>query len=57
MTELRLTNNAFGQGLSLTTLQLAAIYATFASGGVYNAPHIVKRIESGGRVIFKGKTK
>jgi len=57
MSELRLTNNAFGQGLSLTTLQLAAIYATFASGGVYNAPHIVKRIESGGRVIFKGKTK
>ena len=57
MTELRLANNAFGQGLSLTTLQLAVIYATFASGGVYNAPHIVKRIDRDGRVIFKGKTK
>lgn len=57
MSELRLTNNAFGQGLSVTTLQLATIYATFASGGVYNAPHIIKWIDRDGRVIFKAKTK
>jgi len=57
MTELRLTNNAFGQGLSMTPLQLAAMYSTFASGGVYNAPHIIKRVDRDGRVIFKGETK
>ena len=56
MTELRLTNNAFGQGLSITTLQLAALYATFASGGVYNAPHIIKSIDRDGKFIFKGRT-
>ncbi|MBN2379491.1 penicillin-binding protein 2 [candidate division WOR-3 bacterium] len=55
MTELRLTNNAFGQGLSLTTLQLAVVYSAFASGGVYNAPWIIKRVDRDGRTIFKGK--
>jgi len=57
MTELRLTNNAFGQGLSVTPLQLAAIYATFASGGVYNAPRIIEKIERAGRTVYTGKTK
>lgn len=57
MSELRLTNNAFGQGLSMTPLQLAAVYATFASGGVYNAPRIIKRIDRDGRLIFKAETK
>lgn len=55
MTELRLTNNAFGQGLSVTTLQLASIYATFASGGVYHAPRIIQRIERDGEVVFQGE--
>lgn len=57
MTELRLTNNAFGQGLSVTTLQLASIYATLASGGVYNAPRIISRIDKNGRVTYQSKTK
>ncbi|MBD3286364.1 hypothetical protein GF359_07405 [candidate division WOR-3 bacterium] len=57
MTELRLTNNAFGQGLSMSTLQLAAIYSCFASGGVYNAPRIIQRIDRDGRAVYKGKTR
>ncbi len=57
MTELRLTNNAFGQGLSLTTLQLGSIYATFASGGVYHAPRTIERIERDGRIIYRGQNK
>ncbi|NLI99324.1 penicillin-binding protein 2 [bacterium] len=55
MTELRLTNNAFGQGLSLTTLQLAAIYSTFASGGVFHAPRLIKKIEQDERIVFQSK--
>lgn len=57
MTELRLTNNAFGQGLSLTTLQLASIYATFASGGVYHAPRTIECIERNGKIIYRGQNK
>ncbi len=57
MTELRLTNNSFGQGLSVTTLQLACIYATFASGGVYNAPRMVDKIEKNGRIIYESRVK
>lgn len=57
MTELRLTNNAFGQGLSLTTLQLAALYSTFAAGGVYHTPRLIKKIEKEGRLVMESKDK
>ena len=36
------TTNAFGQGMSVTTLQLAAAYNTLANGGVYVAPRLVE---------------
>lgn len=35
------TTNAFGQGMSATTLQLAAAYNTLANGGLYVAPRLV----------------
>ena len=35
------TTNAFGQGMSATTLQLAAAYNTLANGGLYTAPRLV----------------
>jgi cell division protein FtsI (penicillin-binding protein 3) len=35
------TTNAFGQGMSSTTLQLAAAYNTLANGGLYVAPRLV----------------
>jgi cell division protein FtsI/penicillin-binding protein 2 len=39
--DLTTAQNAFGQGLSLTAVQLAAGYATFANGGVLVTPHVV----------------
>jgi len=35
------TTNAFGQGMSATTLQLAVAYNTLANGGLYVAPRLV----------------
>jgi cell division protein FtsI (penicillin-binding protein 3) len=35
------TTNAFGQGMSSTTLQLAAAYNTLANGGLYIPPRLV----------------
>ena len=39
--DMQLANIAFGQGISVTPLQLAAAYATIADDGVYHRPHIV----------------
>ena len=39
--DLTTAQNAFGQGLSLTAVQLAAGYASFANGGNLVSPHIV----------------
>ncbi|MHB2022241.1 MAG: peptidoglycan D,D-transpeptidase FtsI family protein [Mycobacteriales bacterium] len=35
---------AFGQGLAVTALQMAQVYATIANGGVRIAPHIVRAV-------------
>jgi cell division protein FtsI/penicillin-binding protein 2 len=40
--ELTTAQNAFGQGLSLTAVQLIAGYAAFANGGVLVTPHVVE---------------
>jgi cell division protein FtsI (penicillin-binding protein 3) len=39
--DLTTAQNAFGQGLSLTSVQLAAGYAAFANGGRLVSPHVV----------------
>ena len=39
--DLTAAQNAFGQGLSLTAVQLAAGYAAFANGGLLVKPHVV----------------
>ena len=39
--DLTSAQNAFGQGLSLTAVQLAAGYASFANGGNLVTPHVV----------------
>ncbi len=39
--DLTTAQNAFGQGLSLTALQLVAGYASFSNGGLLVRPHVV----------------
>jgi cell division protein FtsI (penicillin-binding protein 3) len=39
--DLTTAQNAFGQGLSLTALQLVAGYASFANGGLLVRPHVL----------------
>jgi cell division protein FtsI (penicillin-binding protein 3) len=47
----RAANVPIGQGISVTTLQMASIYQTIANGGVRIDPRIVKSVTSaGGRV-------
>ncbi|MDX8383384.1 MAG: penicillin-binding transpeptidase domain-containing protein [Ghiorsea sp.] len=38
-------NIAFGQGIAVTSLQLAAAFSVFANGGVYLSPELVKQKE------------
>lgn len=47
--KIRLANVAFGQGISLTPLQLAAAYATIANGGTLMRPHILRSVRADGR--------
>jgi len=44
---LSMLNLPFGQGESVTPLQMANVYSTIANGGILRAPHIVKAV--GGR--------
>jgi cell division protein FtsI (penicillin-binding protein 3) len=39
-----LSNMAFGQGISVTAMQMARIYSVIANGGYDVTPHIVKKI-------------
>ena len=46
--KIQLANISFGQGISLTPLQLAAAYGAIANGGVLMQPHIIRAIRRGG---------
>ncbi len=41
-----LANISFGQGITVTPIQMASAYATIANGGKMMEPHIVKEIQS-----------
>ena len=43
--EVRVANVSFGQGISVTAVQLAAAFSTLANGGMKMKPHVVKRVE------------
>ncbi len=43
-TESELATHAFGQGLTITMMQLADAYSVLANGGILMQPHIIKEI-------------
>ena len=46
--DVRYANMAFGQGLTVTPLQIAAAYVPIANGGTYYKPHLVASIDENG---------
>jgi len=46
--QIQLANIAFGQGISITPLQLAAAYGAIADGGTLMRPHIVRAVRRNG---------
>ena len=46
--KIQLANIAFGQGISVTPLQLAAAYAAIANGGTLMRPHILRAVRTNG---------
>lgn len=46
-----LANAAFGQGISVTPLQLATAFSVFANGGELVRPYLVSEIRDGDRVV------
>lgn len=47
----RYGNMAFGQGLTVTPLQLAAAYAALVNGGTYYQPTLISEIQQEGKII------
>ncbi|MCL5004173.1 MAG: penicillin-binding protein 2 [Patescibacteria group bacterium] len=54
--EIDLVTNSFGQGISVTPLQLTAAYSAIANGGILYKPYVVSEIKDSGKVIKFGKT-
>ncbi len=46
--QIQLANISFGQGISLTPLQLASAYSAIANGGTLMRPHIIRAIRRDG---------
>lgn len=46
--DVRYANMAFGQGLTVTPLQIAAAYIPLVNGGTYFKPHLVSTIDKNG---------
>lgn len=54
--EIALATQSFGQGLSATTLQIAAAYGALANGGVLMKPYLVsKMVDADGVVLLENK--
>ena len=47
--KIQLANIAFGQGISVTPLQLATAYCAVANGGVLMRPHVIRAIRRDGQ--------
>lgn len=55
--EIDLANVAFGQGISVTGVQMVQAYASFALGGLHQRPRLLSRITSGsGQVVLEMST-
>jgi cell division protein FtsI/penicillin-binding protein 2 len=50
---IRLANIGFGQGLAVTPLQMASVYATIANGGVRVEPRIIREIRNSDGTIYR----
>jgi cell division protein FtsI/penicillin-binding protein 2 len=48
---LRFANIAFGQGVTVTLLQLTAAYACVANDGAYMRPYLIESVRQGGRAL------
>ena len=48
-------NVPIGQGVSVTAIQLASVYAAIANGGVWTQPHLVDHVQ--GDAAFRPKTR
>ena len=56
--KIKLANVSFGQGISVSSLQLAQALSIIANGGIFIEPHIVKSIKKvDGSVIYAFKPK
>ena len=55
MSPLRVANNAFGQGVQVTLLQLADCYAAVANDGRFLKPRLVQEIRFRDSVYFQGE--
>ena len=44
-------NVPIGQGIAVTTLQMAAAYATVANDGIWSRPHLVGHLSGGSRAV------
>ena len=55
--DIELATMAFGYGLTVTPLQIAAALAAIGNGGVYHAPRIVEEVvDADGTVVYRGRT-
>jgi len=53
--DLRYANMSFGQGITVTPIQLAAAYAALINGGTYYMPSLVQSESSDGNVVYNFK--
>jgi len=51
LNQLRFANVAFGQGVTVTLLQLAAAYLCVANDGAYLRPYLIESVRQSGRVV------